>query len=175
MASKTRIKQPAEEIKIPQSRDETVEAIAEMGRRQRHRERIQADMNDELAQVRQRYEEQAAPHAKVIQDLSRGIRIWCEANRKELCRDGGKTSSLPSGQISWRLRPPSVSVRAVETVIATLKGLGLHRFIRTKEEINKEALLLEPGIIQSVNGLTLSRGEDFIIKPFETEMEEILK
>ena len=46
--------------------------------------------------------------------------------------------------------------------------LGLDRFIRTKQEINKEALLNEPEVAKGIAGITIKTGvEDFVIKPFE--------
>ncbi len=48
-----KIKTAATAYPVPQSRDAAVEAVAEIGRRQRERERLQAEMNDELAVVKQ--------------------------------------------------------------------------------------------------------------------------
>ncbi|MCK7581828.1 MAG: host-nuclease inhibitor Gam family protein [Chromatiales bacterium] len=102
---------------MPQDKDAVVEAIAAIGRHQRERERIQAAMNDTLAEVRQGFETQAAPHAEAIKGLSAGVQTWCEANRDRLTQEGKvKTARLASGEIRWRTRPPSVSVQAVETV-----------------------------------------------------------
>jgi phage host-nuclease inhibitor protein Gam len=56
-------------------------------------------------------------------------------------------------------------------VIDTLKRLALGRFIRTKEEINKEAILNEPDAVAGVAGIAIQRGvEDFVITPFEQEV-----
>ena len=50
----------------------------------------------------------------------------------------------------------------------TLKRLKLERFIRTKEEINKEAILNEPKAVVGVAGIKVNSGiEDFSIIPFE--------
>lgn len=97
---------------------------------------------------------------------------YCEAHRDELT-DGGrvKTASLITGEVQWRQRPPSVSVRGAESVIETLKRLGLSRFVRTKEEVNKEAILNEPDNVRGVAGLNIVTGvEDFVITPFEQEV-----
>ncbi|MDR1660890.1 MAG: host-nuclease inhibitor Gam family protein [Azoarcus sp.] len=45
-----------------------------------------------------------------------GIQLWCEAHRAELTTTGGKTTNLVTGEVSWRQRPPSVSVRQQEKV-----------------------------------------------------------
>jgi phage host-nuclease inhibitor protein Gam len=172
--SPTRIKTEAAAVPIPQSRDQVIEAIAEIGRRQRERERIQAAMNDEIAAIKQRYEQEAAPHAEAIRALSAGVHTWCEANRTELTQGNKvKFAQLASGEVKWRMRPPRVGVRSVELVLDALKAAGLARFIRTKEEINKEAILAEPEAVASIKGITITQGEDFVIVPFETSLEEV--
>lgn len=169
-----RIKQEAAPYPVPQTKDETIEAIADIGRRQRERVRIETAMNDELAAVRQKWEAQAAPHLEKIKQLSGGVQLWCEANRDQLT-DGGKVKSarLASGDVKWRMRPPSVGIRSVDVVIGFLKSNGLDRFVRVKEEVNKEAILCEPEAVQHIKGITITQKEDFVIVPFETELEEI--
>jgi phage host-nuclease inhibitor protein Gam len=179
MSRPTRIKQdalpqPAPAYPVPKTKDETIEAIAEIGRRQRERVRIETAMNDDLAKVREAWEKQAAPHTEAIKALSAGIQLWCELHRNDLTQDGKtKTAKLASGEVKWRLRPPSVTLRAVDNIIATLKQLGLDRFLRIKEEVNKEAILCEPETVQHIKGITITQKEDFVIVPFETELEEI--
>ena len=69
-------------------------------------------------------------------------------------------------------RPPSIAIRGVESVLDALRSLGLHRFIRTKEEVNKDAMLNEPDIAATVAGVSVRKGaEDFVIKPFEQSGE----
>lgn len=173
-AKNSRVKADAVTFPVPQSREQAVDAIAEIGRRQRERERIQAAMNDEMAAVRQKYEEQARPHAEALRELTAGVQTWCEANRDGLTQGGKvKTASLASGEVRWRMRPPSVTCRALDNVLQALKQLGLSRFVRTKEELNKEAILAEPEAVQHVKGISISQKEDFVIVPFETELEEV--
>ena len=65
------------------------------------------------------------------------------------------------------------AIRAVDNVLETLKRLGLSRFIRVKEEPNKEAMLAEPEAVAGLAGVKIEQGEDFVIVPFETELEEV--
>ena len=173
MSKKTRIKYEASPVTFS-SREEVDVAIAEIGKAQRERIRIEAEMNGELAAIKARYEAEAAPYAAIIAGLSEGVRTWCEARRHELTRDGRiKTHKFAAGEVSWRMRPPRVRVSAEGIVIEMLKRLGLDRFIRRKEEVDKEAILREPDAVQGVRGLSISQGEDFVIKPFATEIEEV--
>ncbi len=172
-AKKTRVKQQSPEFPVPQTRDQVVHAIAEIGIRQRDRERLEVAMNDELAVIKQRYEEAAAPHIEAIKLLSQGVQIWCEAHRKELTDDGKtKTATLGSGTVAWRMNPPKVVLKGIENILAAFKKLGLDRFIRTKEEVNKEAILVEPEAVKAVPGIKIEQNEEFVITPFEAELQK---
>ena len=73
MAKATRIKASAALYPVPQSCDDANDAIAKIGLAQRERARIQADMNDELAKVKQRFEDEAKPFNEQIEALSKGV------------------------------------------------------------------------------------------------------
>lgn len=173
MTRKTRIKSEAAAVTFA-NRFEVDAAIAQMGTSQRARDDIATRMNAEMAAVKARHEEEAAPHAAVIKELGAGVQIWCEAHREELTREGRtKTAKFGAGEISWRTRPPRVLIRGEGIVIEALKRLGLERFIRTKAEVDKTAILADPGAIEGIKGLSISQGEDFVIKPFATDIEEV--
>lgn len=172
--STTRVKTEALEIKVPQSREEAVEMLAELGRRQRERDRIQADMNDKLSEIRTAFEEKARPHNEKILELMQGVHTWAEANRGDLTQGGKvKTANLSSGDIGWRFSNPKIRIKGMDVVISTLKSLRLKRFIRVKEEVNKEAMLDEKELALKVPGVSIEQKELFWAKPFETELEEV--
>lgn len=173
MSRKTRIKSDAVAVTFA-NREEVNAAIGEIGAAQRRRDEIHTAMNEELAAVRARWEEEAYPHAQVIKVMGQAVQVWCEGNRVELTRDGRtKTAKFAAGEVSWRTRPPSVTVRGQGIVLEALKRLGLERFIRRKEEVDKTAILADPGGVEGVKGISISQGEHFVIKPFATEIEEV--
>ncbi len=170
----TRTKSAASTVPVPQSRDQAVDAIAQIGQSQREQARIEAAMNDELSAIKQRYEEAATPFKKQIGDLTAGVQTWCEANRAVLT-DGNKTKTvnLSSGVVKWRLTPPSVKVGRGMTaaVLAAIRLAGLaDLFIRTTEELNKEAVLAAPEKVAGVGGLTIHQAEEFVIEPYAEEI-----
>jgi phage host-nuclease inhibitor protein Gam len=168
MATKTRLKSTAAQA-TPQSRESVQNDIKELGDLQRQHARELADVNDKVAQLTQNAAPSLGKLQKSITTLQAGVQTWCEANREELCGKG-KTANLITGEVSWRQRPPSVTVRGVEAVIAALKRMKLTRFIRLKVEVNKDALLTEIPVAKTVPGITINTGaEDFIIAPFELE------
>ncbi|HWO99747.1 MAG TPA: host-nuclease inhibitor Gam family protein [Methylococcus sp.] len=156
---------------VPQTRDEVAEDIRAIGDLQRERIRMETEMNDRIAAVTAEYQPGIDALAERIKTLQGGVQFWCESHRDELTEHGRvKSANLVTGEVGWRIRPPSVLVRGTESVIETLKRLGLERFIRIKEEINKEAVLNEPAAVQGVAGLRVVYGvEDFFIVPFERE------
>lgn len=175
-AKAKKLKAAAVEFPVPQSHDECASFIARIGEHQRERTIIETAMNDDLAKRKVAYEEQAKPHAEQISVLTKGVHVFCEANRVRLTSDGKvKFHRFSSGEIKWRLRPPSIALRGVDAVIGCLKALGWgDRFVRTKEEVDKDALLRDIDAAKTVPGITISQKEDFVVEPFETELEEVL-
>lgn len=172
MATTKKLKAPAVTVPVPQSRADCAASIKALGDAQRRFERLRASMNDEIAAVTARYQPELEAQDAQCQALAKGIQTWCEANRATLCENGGKTANLVTGEVSWRQRPPSVRISGADSVIETLKRMGLERFVRTKEEPNKEAMLNEPDAVRGIAGISIVTGaEDFAIAPFAVEVE----
>jgi len=168
MAVKARIKRPASNYPVPESMDEAADMVAKIGDLTRAIERINIDMKEEMARVKAKYEEMAAPHIEERDAPTEGVRIWAEANRKQLTR-GGKVKfvRLTTGEIKWRLRPPSVTIRGKEQVLQRLEQAGLEQFIRVKKDINREAIREHPEGVAGIPGIKVgSAGEDFVVEPF---------
>ncbi len=131
-------------------------------------------MNDQIAALKEQAEAEAAPLKERVKALTEGLKIWAEANRDALTNGGKvKFADLGTGKVSWRFRPPAVkfSRARVEEVLERLKSLGLQRFIRTVEEVDKNAMLADRDAARAVQGVTIaSEGEDFIVEPFEAEL-----
>ena len=155
----------------PQSKADCQADIKKLGDLQREFTREQADLNDAISNLTKTAAPRLTQLTERIELLQAGVQTWCEANRKDLCGTG-KTANLITGEVQWRARPPSVSIRGAEVVMENLKSLGLERFVRVKEEPNKEAMLNEPDAVRGVAGITINSGiEDFTITPFEVSAE----
>lgn len=165
-------KQKAKAIEfVCQSKDQTMESIRALGDAQRELTRIETTMNDQIAEITAANKAEIDALKTRIESLTAGIHTWCEAHRAELCANGGKTANLITGEVAWRQRPPSVSIRAVDKVLDTLRALGLSRFIRSKEEPNKEAMLADPKAVSGIAGISIVTGvEDFTVQPFEVDV-----
>ena len=155
----TRIRKTAQ-VYACSSREQAQVAIKQLGDLQREHARITEAEAPRLDALRQRME-----------TLQAGVQTWCEANREQLCGKG-KTANRITGEVAGRSRPPSVRVTGEESVIDLLKRMTLGRFVRTREQVNKEAILNEPEAVAGVPGIKVVSGvEDFVITPFEVETE----
>lgn len=173
MAKKTQ-KIRAANLPVPQTKDDAIESVTQVGELQRQVTRLEADMNDRIAAIKTAFEQQAEPLRIALDEKIQGLQIWAEANRAALTGgDKTKTVDLGTGVLKWRLRPPSVRLTGVEAIIAVLKQRGLRRFLRIKEEINKDALAAERDVAIGIPGVAIgSEGEDFIVEPAEMKLAE---
>lgn len=171
MPPKTNRLKAAAQAYASQTQDDVAMDIRAIGDLQRELLREQAAMNDAIAEITARHQPHLDELKNRIATLQAGVQTWCEAHRDDLTKGGKvKTASFITGEIQWRQRPPSVTVRGADTVIETLLRLGLGRFVRVKHEINKDAILNEPDAVRGVAGISINSGvEDFVITPFEQE------
>ena len=68
-----------------------------------------------------------------IAALQTGVQTWCEANRVTLLGEDdrhGKTANLVTGEVSWRVRPPSVSIRGADAVLDYTREASLAPGVR---------------------------------------------
>jgi phage host-nuclease inhibitor protein Gam len=159
-------------VPAAQTREEAEAAVHRLGELRRELTRAETALNDEIAALKLAAETQAKPLQEEIAQLTARVQGYCEANRTELT-NGGRTKTVifATGEVKWRARPPSVSVRGVEAVIAYLKATLGGRFVRTKEEIDKEAMLADREAAALVPGVKIgSEGEDFVIEPLNVEL-----
>lgn len=168
MATKTKLKAAAA-VYAAQSLADVQASIKLIGDLQREHTRIYTNLNDAIAALTDSTAPDLNGLTERIKALQAGVQTWCEAHREEICGKG-KTANLITGEVSWRQRPPSIRISGVDAVLAWLKVQGMALFIRSKEEVNKEAMLNEPDKARGIPGVSIVTGvEDFIITPFELE------
>lgn len=170
-----RIKADAVQHWVPADRDEVNAAIDEIGTLQRERLRIEAAMNDEMAEVKARHDAKAKPAGDRLAELAKGVQLYCEANRTQLTQDGKvKFHSFATGEVKWRLTPFAVSISKAGEVLALLKAKGMQQYVRTKEEVDKEALLADRTAVgDSIKGVKFGQKEEFSVIPNESQIEQV--
>ena len=171
-----KLKRASASVAAPKDVDEAAAWLERIGDAVRSRTLIETALNEKLAQIRSEAEAEALPYNAAIDQLTRGLQVWAEGNRAVLTRDGAtKTVKLgAAGDLVWRMRPPSVRITGVDAVIDTLRKLGLVRFLRTKIEIDKEAMLKDPAKAGEVPGVKVaSDGEDFVVLPASVSLSDM--
>ena len=170
MAKKKSVKRTA--VIVPESVEEMAEFVRQIGDNQRVLDRIQTRMNNQIEKIKAQAMKDSLRYQKLIDHLFERIFIFAQSHRDELTEKGKKkTVSLPSGDILWRMTPPAVSLRNVKQIIELCKSHEFRRFIRKKEEVNREAMLREPEKAKKIKGVTISQKEEFVVKPSETTIE----
>lgn len=155
--------------RVPQSREELEQWVAQIGELTRQIDEARADLDRTIAAATNMAAESVNPLKASQEELVCGVAAYAESHRDELTLGGKtKTVKLSTGTLHWRLTPPAVSLTKVAMVLAELKKRRLKRFIRTKEEVNKEALLEEPKVAATIKGVKITQVEEFSIKPNET-------
>jgi len=159
--------------------DEVGKAILTIGNLQNEVAEREREMNERLARIKADYEERALPARQKLAELSAQVRDYCDERRESLVTQAGKKSiDFGSGEVIWKAGKPSVWVKpglAIEKLIAALKDKRLGRFIRTKHELDKQAVLKDPEAVSAVKSMVrVESKEVFAIKPFATQIEQVL-
>ncbi|MBN8462659.1 MAG: host-nuclease inhibitor Gam family protein [Dechloromonas sp.] len=175
MAPKTRIKSAAAAVDVPQNRESAAAAIAAIGIASRELERVQADMNDVLAAVKEEHEKVAEPLRRKIEALTHGLQIYADANRAILTNNYKvKTVALTTGELIWRMNPPSVRLcDTEENVIAACEAAGHREFVRYTPALNRDAIKADPDSAAGIAGLRIGQSEAFVVVPFAAELAEV--
>jgi phage host-nuclease inhibitor protein Gam len=171
--TKTKTKAPA--IAVPQTYAEADAALARHGLLARELAAIETRMKARLAATKAAFEADAKPLQDEQIAVFEGLQAWASANRSRLTDDGkSKSVSLAAGTVGWRMRPPSVTLRrgvAIDEFVQRIRELRLFRFLRTKVELDKEAMLKDPDAAERIEGVTVgSKGEEFFVEPFAPDL-----
>lgn len=157
-------------LEVPQTEQEADECLRQLGNVMRRREEVRILLNG-VVEVNQQLAARAdAPLGQKQEELVKKLAAFAEANRSRLAK--GKTIQLPSGVLNWRLTPFKVTPRGkVAAILAELKRRRLGRFIRVKEELDREAMLREPEVAGKVPGISIDRREELYIQPLDLPVE----
>lgn len=168
--TKKRIKAPA--VPAPATLEDAEFLLGEIGLLQREVVRIETVMNDQLSAIKEDYEREAQKLNEFVNDKFEALHIFAEANRAVLLKGNLKTASLATGEISWRMTPPKVTVTGAAKVIERLKSAGLFDLVRVAEEVDKNAILADRKRVQGIKGIMISQKEEFVAKPYESQIEK---
>lgn len=127
-----------------------------------------AEMNEALARVRERYEAETQALRETSELLQAKINAWADKHPEEFAKK--KSIEMVHGICGYRTSPPALkTVRGVTwaKVTGLLKN-ALPAYVRTKEEVDKEALLANRNVIGNAAlmtvGLRVEQAENFFIE-----------
>jgi phage host-nuclease inhibitor protein Gam len=151
-------------IPVPSTTTEANAVLYRVGELNRSVEMIEADYAEAVAKLRRDTDAHIAPLATEREQLSLGLHIFADTNRTTLLSGDTKTVQLSAGAFGWRFTPPKVTLgRGGEgKAIQTIKELKLKGYIRTKESLDKEALLRDRPVVA---GIKYMQKEEFFLDP----------
>jgi phage host-nuclease inhibitor protein Gam len=142
--------------------------LKEIGLLERELESIDGDAHAKIAEIKTAAVKAGEPIRKRITDLSALLGAYAEYNRADLFRDK-KTVRISFGIFGYR---KSTSISAKKTTIELLKKLCLDKYIRVKEEADKEAMAaLDDETLAQVDAVRKVKDDFFC----EADREEINK
>jgi len=132
----------------------------------------EVEMNAEIDKIKAKYADLTKEAVSRKQIIESSIEAFCTVRTDEFGKLKSKT--LTHGKVFFRTNPPKVlqlsKKYTVETTIELIKALFKNRFIRQKEEINKETLLADYAAKKIDDkqlagvGLRVDQGETFGIE-----------
>lgn len=111
-------------------------ALKEIGLLEHELEAIDGEANKKIAEIKADCAKQGEGLRKRITDLSAMLGAFAEYNREELFKDR-KSQKLSFGEFGYR---KSTAISVKKTTLELLKKLKLVRYIRIKEEIDKDLM-----------------------------------
>lgn len=190
-------------LPVPQSDAEAEQLIARLGAVQRDHASAEAAHDAQVAALEEKFGTAVKVSQEVQGVIVDALNVWATANRERLTQ-GGKTKSvqLPTGAILWREGRYAVKHRGMknEDVVAAiearlaevrdaLRASGRNRdmrmalvnerdalagFLRRKVEPNKDAMLANRELAETIHGVTVPRGpEEFSVEPLASQIREV--
>lgn len=125
------------------------QAMADAKEIDRQLDAIDADAERQIDTIKNEAKAKAQPLHEKRALLSKAIEDYCTYYRDNIFDEGKKTRELTHGEVNFRIDPPKCEVikgkwtiqAAISAIKARLSADLQALFIRTKEELNKEAIL----------------------------------
>lgn len=168
-------------IPVPAGKAEAEKLLGEIGNLLREAHGFQDELNAEIAAAERRYGALAAARIEKARARFTALKKWAEKFRGENAyfKKVLKSIQFATGELSWRVTPPRVTVHDEAAAIAAIGKLGKGElFIRTvtTTSLNKEALG-DKGhreIALQIAGITITQQEEFTARPTDVPADRAL-
>lgn len=128
----------------------------------------EAELAQKIEELQKLYDANIVTMTKRALALAKSIHVYATEHREDLTEKGVRKTVELSNAVTmrWYITPPAIALEKdvkAEDIVDELKKLDLKRFIRTKEELDKELLLKEPDVANSLKGLSIKQQEKFAL------------
>jgi phage host-nuclease inhibitor protein Gam len=162
---------------VPKTREQAEAIVGDITEIKIEETAAKALMDQRLKDVRQEFEAQLSSINDQLTPLLLQIQAWAEANPAEFGK--AKSIDMLHGVIGWRISTPALKTLSGWTwarVLEALKSLGHAAFIRTKDDIDKAAIIgqrenLLDGDLR-LFGCKIVSEESFFVEPKTTPVEK---
>jgi phage host-nuclease inhibitor protein Gam len=176
--SKSRIKTPISAIR---TRDEMETLVGQITALKTREQQVTGQMNEQITRLRRDYELTLGGIAVQIEEKTAIAKAWADSNAPEF--GNRKSIAMTHGDVGWKIGNPALKTMSGWTwdrVLEHLKIRGWSRYIREKQEVNKEALIADRVGEYADNlkqvGVRVVQAETFFIEPrivaTETRLQE---
>lgn len=143
--------------------------LSEIGTIDRELALLEASQNEQIDRIKANTKATAQPLHDKKSGIELAIKEFCEANRGEFAKV--KTKPLTFGAVGFRLST-KIMIKRVADTLQALKDLKLLTCIRTKEELDKEAMKnLSTETLAEV-GASLKTENTFGYEVYQVEVKE---
>ena len=172
MNNRIKLKYPA-----VRTRTEMETLVREIASLKLNEKTLIAGMDAELNAVRDNYEQRLGAIAQLLAEKTAAARTWAEASPVEFA--GRKSIEFVHGAVGFRTGMPKLKARVkLDAVLDALRSLRWGaKYIRVKEEVNKEQMIADFGarILGESDllkaGAEVVREETFYVEPKLTPVE----
>jgi phage host-nuclease inhibitor protein Gam len=146
-------------------------ALKEMGILERELEGIDAEAQKQCGAIKEKAAKEGEPIRDRILELSTALGAFTEYNKADIFPKDRKTIELTFGVIGFR---QTTSIHVKKSTLELLQKLNLQRFIRVKEEPDKEAMReLTDEALAQVDAVRKVK-DDFFAEPNREEVNKDL-
>ena len=168
------------------TRDEAEAALNELAEKVNEKRAIAAEMDAQLLSVKDEYQPDLTKCDEAINLKAKQLEAWAIAH-PEIFPKNRKSVDMVAGTIGFRKDTPSLVLlnRTVSwaKVLAVLTKARWRKFIRTKMEVDKDAILARAGTLEKPTkfqrttlpglGLKIVQEEKFFVEPNLTEAKPV--
>jgi len=133
-------------VKTMNTYDDVEKALVELAQHESFVAKKEAEMNKRIQEVKDKFNEQTSDERAKIASIRQEIESFCLVNKADFLKE--RSRKLSHGQVGFRTNPPKVMQLnkkfSVVTSIELIKKIFSKRnYLRAKEEINKDVILLD--------------------------------